>query len=262
MTTAELREHFLIEEMMKPGKMCFTYSHYDRVIIGGAVPEAEALPLKNVAMLKADYFLERREMGIINVGAAGTVTVDGAKYDLGKKDCLYIGKGNKDVSFTSVNADAPAIFYILSTTAHSVYPTVLMKAIDASPMTVGSTETANHRTVYKYIFADGIKSCQLVMGLTVLNTGSVWNTMPAHTHDRRMEAYFYFDVANGQTVFHFMGQPQETRHITVHNHQAVISPPWSIHSGCGTGNYSFIWGMAGENQDYSDMDIVNIAELK
>ena len=262
MNTAELREQFLIEEMMKPGKLCLTYSHYDRVIIGGAMPEADALPLKNVAMLKAGYFLERREMGVINVGSAGRITVDGTEYDLEKKDCLYIGKGCKDVSFSSLSADEPAVFYILSTSAHTAYPTRLLKAADASPMTIGSAETSNHRTVYKYIFADGIKSCQLVMGLTVLNTGSVWNTMPAHTHDRRMEAYFYFDVANGQTVFHFMGQPQETRHITVHNHQAVISPPWSIHSGCGTSNYSFIWGMGGENQDYSDMDVVNIGELK
>ncbi|MFD0748696.1 5-dehydro-4-deoxy-D-glucuronate isomerase [Mucilaginibacter calamicampi] len=262
MNTADLREHFLIEEMMKPGKMCFTYSHYDRIIIGGAVPEAEELPLKNMAMLKADYFLERREMGVINVGGPGTITVDGVLYNLEKKDCLYLGRGSKEVNFSSVLADEPAVFYMLSTPAHVAYPTSLLKAEDASPMTIGSVETSNHRTVYKYIFADGIKSSQLVMGLTVLNTGSVWNTMPAHTHDRRMEAYFYFDVPKGQTVFHFMGQPQETRHITVHNHQAIISPPWSIHSGCGTSNYAFIWGMAGENQDYSDMDVVNITELK
>jgi len=262
MNTSELREHFLVEEMMKPGKLCFTYSHYDRVIIGGAMPYAEALQLKNLAMLKAQFFLERREMGVINVGGAGAIKVDGIQYDLEKKDCLYIGRGSREVSFASVLADEPAIFYILSTPAHAPYPTHLMKAADASPMVIGSAETSNHRTVYKYIFADGIKSCQLVMGLTVLNTGSVWNTMPAHTHDRRMEAYFYFDVPAGQTVFHFMGQPQETRHITVHNHQAVISPPWSIHSGCGTSNYAFIWGMAGENQDYSDMDAVNIGDLR
>lgn len=262
MNTAELREQFLIEEMMKPGKICFTYSHYDRVIIGGAMPDTESLTLKNFSMLKAGYFLERREMGVINVGGGGSITVDGATFQIDKKDCLYIGRGSKDVSFSSASADDPAVFYLLSTPAHTGYPTTFMKAADASPVTIGSAETSNHRTVYKYIFADGIKSCQLVMGLTVLNTGSVWNTMPAHTHDRRMEAYFYFDVPSGQTIFHFMGQPQETRHITVHNYQVVISPPWSIHSGCGTSNYSFIWGMCGENQDYNDMDLVSIGELR
>jgi 4-deoxy-L-threo-5-hexosulose-uronate ketol-isomerase len=262
MGTAELREQFLIEDMMKPGKICFTYSHYDRIIIGGAMPEKEVLLLKNFAMLKAEYFLERREMGVINVGGTGTITVDGTVFKLDKKDCLYICRGSREISFSSASADEPAVFYMLSTPAHKEYPTTLKTADDANSVTLGSLETSNHRTINKYIFADGIQSCQLVMGLTVLNTGSVWNTMPAHTHDRRMEAYFYFDLPAGQTIFHLMGQPQETRHITVHNHQAVISPPWSIHSGCGTSNYSFIWGMGGENQDYSDMDAVNITDLK
>jgi 4-deoxy-L-threo-5-hexosulose-uronate ketol-isomerase len=262
MGTAELREQFLIEDMMKPGKICFTYSHYDRIIIGGAMPEKEVLLLKNFAMLKAEYFLERREMGVINVSGTGTITVDGTVFKLDKKDCLYICRGSREISFSSASADEPAVFYMLSTPAHKEYPTTLMTADDANSVTLGSLETSNHRTINKYIFADGIQSCQLVMGLTVLNTGSVWNTMPAHTHDRRMEAYFYFDLPAGQTIFHLMGQPQETRHLTVHNYQAVISPPWSIHSGCGTSNYSFIWGMGGENQDYSDMDAVNITDLK
>ena len=262
MNTAELREQFLVDELMKFGEITFTYSHYDRVIIGGAVPNTKILSLENFPMLRAEYFLERREMGVINVGGAGKIMVDGETYQLSKKDCLYIGRGIKSISFSSDAASEPAIFYILSTPAHKEYPTTLMKAGDATPVTLGSAETSNHRTIYKYIYADGIQSCQLVMGLTILNTGSVWNTMPAHTHDRRMEVYFYFDLAADQTIFHFMGEPQETRHITIHNNVAVISPPWSIHSGCGTSNYSFIWGMGGENQDYGDMDLVKITDLK
>lgn len=262
MNTAELREQFLIDELMKSGEITFTYSHYDRVIVGGAVPNTKTLTLENFPMLRAEYFLERREMGIINVGGAGKIVVDGTSYDVKKKDCLYIGRGKKSVSFSSDAASEPAIFYILSTPAHKEYPTTLMKAGDATSVSLGSAETSNHRKIYKYIYVDGIQSCQLVMGLTILNTGSVWNTMPAHTHDRRMEAYFYFDLAADQTVFHFMGEPQETRHITIHNNEAVISPPWSIHSGCGTNNYSFIWGMGGENQDYGDMNPIQITNLK
>lgn len=262
MNTAELREQFLANELMKSGEITFTYSHYDRVIVGGAVPTSKSLVLENFPMLRAEFFLERREMGIINVGGAGKIVVDGTGFDMSKKDCLYIGRGSKSISFSSNSSIDPAVFYILSTPAHKEYPTTLMKAEDATPVTLGSAETSNHRTIYKYIYADGIQSCQLVMGLTILNTGSVWNTMPAHVHDRRMEAYFYFDLAADQTIFHFMGEPQETRHITIHNHEAVISPPWSIHSGCGTSNYSFIWGMGGENQDYGDMDPVKITDLK
>lgn len=262
MNTTELREQFLIDQLMLSGEITFTYSHYDRVIVGGAVPTSKSLALENFPMLRAEFFLERREMGVINVGGSGKIVVDGTSYDLAKKDCLYIGRGIKNVAFTSDSASDPAYFYILSTPAHKAYSTTLMKAADATPVTLGSAETSNHRTIYKYIYADGIQSCQLVMGLTVLATGSVWNTMPAHTHDRRMEAYFYFDLASDQTIFHFMGEPQETRHITIHNHEAVISPPWSIHSGCGTSNYSFIWGMGGENQDYGDMDPVQITDLK
>ena len=262
MNTAELREQFLIEDLMTKGEIKFTYSHYDRVIIGGAVPTNEILKLENYPMLRANFFLERREMGVINVAGEGSISVDGKTYDLAKKDCLYISRGSKDISFSSKNANSPAEFYILSAPAHKEYPTTLMKEADATPVVLGSAETSNHRTIHKYIYADGIQSCQLVMGLTTLTTGSVWNTMPSHVHDRRMEAYFYFDVATDQTVFHFMGEPQETRHMTVHNNQAIISPPWSIHSGCGTTNYSFIWGMGGENQDYGDMDAVAIIDLK
>ena len=262
MNTAELREQFVIEELMKQGEVVFTYSHYDRVIVGGAVPTTKALSLENYPMLKAEYFLERRELGVINVGGAGSISVDGKKYDLAKKDCLYIGKGNKEVSFSSVSAAEPALFYLLSAPAHHEYPTRLMKEAEATPVVLGSAETSNHRTIHKYIYLDGIQSCQLVMGLTTLSVGSVWNTMPSHTHDRRMEAYFYFDLAEDQAIIHLMGQPQETRHLLIHNHQAIISPPWSIHSGCGTSNYSFIWGMGGENKDYSDMDALKITDIR
>ena len=262
MNTAELREQFLIEDLMKSGEIDFTYSHYDRIIVGGAIPTTKSLALENYAMLKAEFFLERRELGVINVGGAGTISVDGTSYSLSKKDCLYIGNGSKEVKFSSASASEPAQFYILSAPAHKEYPTRLMKEAEATPVVLGTAETSNHRTIHKYIYADGIQSCQLVMGLTTLSAGSVWNTMPAHTHDRRMEAYFYFDLPSDQTLFHFMGEPQETRHLLVHNHQAILSPPWSIHSGCGTSNYSFIWGMGGENQDYGDMDIVKISDLK
>ncbi|MBL7816497.1 MAG: 5-dehydro-4-deoxy-D-glucuronate isomerase [Saprospiraceae bacterium] len=262
MTTGQLRENFLIDNCIVAGEINFVYSHYDRMIIGGAMPTTEGLALGNFEQLKADYFLERREMGIINIGGDGTITADGKTYNLRKLDCVYLGKGTKDVVFSSNDAAAAAQFYILSVPAHRDYPNRMMPKEEASPMTIGSPATANHRTVYKYIHADGIKSCQLVMGLTTLHTGSVWNTMPAHTHDRRMEAYFYFDVPSDQAVVHFMGQPQETRHIFMANHQAVISPPWSIHSGCGTTNYGFIWGMGGENFNYTDMDVVAINALR
>jgi 4-deoxy-L-threo-5-hexosulose-uronate ketol-isomerase len=262
MSTDELRANFLIKELMQEGKINLVYSHYDRMIVGGVVPGSSVMTLDNHPELRADYFLERRELGAINVGGSGKIVVDGVEFELDKQDCLYIGKGNKSVSFASANVAEPAVFYLLSCPAHAEYPVALMKKEQAMPTLVGSLETSNERTIYKYIHKDGLKSCQLVMGLTTLNTGSVWNTMPAHTHDRRMEAYFYFDVMPGQAVVHFMGEPQETRHLMVHNHQAIISPPWSIHSGAGTINYSFIWGMAGENQDYADMDPVGITELR
>ena len=262
MSTADLRENFLIENVMQPGTLQLTYSHYDRVIIGGVVPAGSAVALENFENLKAEFFLERRELGVINVGGPGSIEVDGQHYSLGKLDCLYVGRSSRNVLFKSDDAAQPARYYLLSAPAHHDYPTTFMPKEQAMPTTIGSLETSNERTIYKYIHKEGIQSCQLVMGLTILNTGSVWNTMPAHTHDRRMEAYFYFDVPEDQAVVHFMGQPQETRHLLVHNHQAIISPPWSIHAGCGTRNYAFIWGMGGENKDYSDMDAVKISELR
>ncbi len=262
MNTAELRAHFLVEKLFQTEEIKLTYSHYDRMMIGGAMPGTEAITLPNLDELKADFFLQRREIGIINVGGDGHITVNGTAYDLQKMDCLYVGKGAKNVEFSSANASQPAQYFLLSAPAHHAYPTQLMKKEAASPQKLGAIETANKRTIYKYIHRDGIPSCQLVMGLTVLDTGSVWNTMPAHTHDRRMEVYCYFDVPENQAVLHLMGQPQETRHIWISNHQAVISPPWSIHAGSGTTNYAFIWGMAGENQDFTDMDFLTIDMLR
>jgi 4-deoxy-L-threo-5-hexosulose-uronate ketol-isomerase len=260
--TEQLRENFLLETIFQKNEISLSYTHYDRVILGGAMPTDTAIVLPTYDNLKSDYFLERRELGIINVGGDGEISVDGTSFSLSKLDALYIGKGSQNVTFKSVNAESPAQFFLLSAPAHQEYPTRKMSKEEASPVSLGTVETANERTIYKYIHRDGIKSCQVVMGLTVLKTGSVWNTMPAHVHDRRMEAYLYFDVNADHRVFHLMGQPQNTRHIVVANHQAVLSPPWSIHSGAGTTNYSFIWAMAGENQDFTDMDFANIADLK
>ncbi len=260
--TEQLRENFLLETIFQKNEISLSYTHYDRVILGGAMPTDTEIELPTYDNLKSDYFLERRELGIINVGGDGEISVDGTSFPLSKLDALYIGKGSKSVTFKSINAESPAQFFLLSAPAHQEYPTRKMSKEEASPVSLGTVETANERTIYKYIHRDGIKSCQVVMGLTVLKTGSVWNTMPAHVHDRRMEAYLYFDVNSEHRVFHLMGQPQNTRHIVVANHQAVLSPPWSIHSGAGTTNYSFIWAMAGENQDFTDMDFANIADLK
>ena len=262
MNTEELRANFLAQNLVQNDAVKTVYSHYDRVIIGGAKPVNQTLKLENHPELRAEYFLERREIGIINVGGAGKVKADGATFDLEKLSCLYLGKGTKEVSFSSINPTEPAVFYLLSSPAHQTYPAQKMTKDEASPGTMGSVETANERTIYRYIHLDGIKSSQLVMGLTILKTGSVWNTMPAHTHTRRMEAYFYFDVPPEHRVIHLMGEPTETRHLLVANHEAIISPPWSIHSGCGTANYGFIWGMAGENLVYSDMDGVAVGDLR
>ena len=262
MNTEELRANFLAQNLVQDDVVKTVYSHYDRVIIGGAKPVNQTLKLENHPELRAEYFLERREIGIINVGGAGKVEADGTTFDLEKLSCLYLGKGTKEVSFSSINSSEPAIFYLLSSPAHQTYSAQKMTKDEASPGTMGSVETANERTIYRYIHLDGIKSNQLVMGLTILKTGSVWNTMPAHTHTRRMEAYFYFDVPKEQRVIHLMGEPTETRHLLVANHEAIISPPWSVHSGCGTSNYGFIWGMAGENLVYSDMDAVAIGDLR
>jgi len=260
--TEQLRENFLIETIFQKDEISLSYTHYDRVILGGAMPIDTEIELPTYDNLKSNYFLERREIGIINVGGNGEILVDGEYFSLSKLDALYIGKGSKSVTFKSTNSENPAQFFLLSAPAHHTYPTRKMSKEEASPVSLGTKETANERTIYKYIHRDGIQSCQVVMGLTVLKNGSVWNTMPAHVHDRRMEAYLYFDIDSAHRVFHFMGNPQNTRHIVVANHQAVLSPPWSIHSGAGTINYSFIWAMAGENLDFTDMDFANIADLK
>lgn len=259
--TKQLRDEFLIDNLMEEGKINLTYSHYDRYIAGSAVP-VTPLTLETIDPLKSSYFLERREMGIINVGEKGTVLVDGTAYELGHKDALYIGSGNKEVIFKSDDAKNPAKFYINSAPAHTNHPTKKVGLEEANKLELGSMETANHRTVNQMIIGGIVTTCQLQMGMTELKPGSVWNTMPAHVHDRRMEVYFYLDIPENQAVCHFMGEPQETRHIWMNNHQAVISPPWSIHSGSGTSNYTFIWGMAGENLDYGDMDVCKITELR
>lgn len=262
MTTDELRENFLLENLFVAGTIELVYTHYDRMIVGGAVPTTEPLPLPNPENLKAEFFLQRRELGILNIGAAGTVTVDGTVHELGNQDCLYVGKDVREVTFASADANQPAQYYLLSAPAHHAYPTRRMTQAEATPVQLGSQETANARTIYKYIYLEGIQSCQLVMGLTQLQPGSVWNTMPSHVHDRRMEVYVYFDLPANQRVLHMMGQPQQTRPLWVNNRQAVLSPPWSIHTGCGTSNYTFIWGMAGENLEYTDMDPVTIDQLR
>lgn len=260
--TAALREQFHVPGLMIDDQVVLVYSHYDRVIIGGAKPVKKTLTLPNPGELKADYFLERREIGIINVGGEGMVEADGKQYGINKLDCVYLGKETKKVSFASANKKDPAVFYLLSAPAHHKYPNKLMPKAKATPVDMGDQSTSNERTIYKYIHLDGIRSCQLVMGLTVLKPGSVWNSVPPHTHTRRMEAYFYFDIPEQHRVFHFMGTEKETRHIVVANHEAVISPPWSMHFGCGTTNYGFIWGMAGENQVFTDMDQVALASIK
>ena len=262
MDTAALRENFLIDNLFVADKINLTYSHYDRLIVGGVLPVKGGLALDTIDPLKADYFLERRELGIINVGHAGSVSVDGTSYDLDFKEALYVGRGSKEVIFSSNAVDKPANFYINSAPAHQAYPTKKVTKDEAEIVELGSLETANHRIINKLLVNSVVQTCQLQMGMTELKTGSVWNTMPAHVHDRRMEAYFYFEVKEGQSVSHFMGQPEETRHIWMQDKEAVISAPWSIHAGSGTSNYTFIWGMAGENLDYDDMDKWAINDLK
>ncbi|AOW09778.1 5-dehydro-4-deoxy-D-glucuronate isomerase [Flavobacterium gilvum] len=259
--TKQLREEFLIDNLMQEGEITLTYSHYDRYIAGSATP-VTPLTLETIDPLKSSYFLERREMGIINVGGNGSVVVDGTEYQLGFKDALYIGSGNKEVIFKSDDSKNPAKFYINSAPAHKSFPNQKVSLAEANKLQLGTMETANHRTVNQMIIGGIVTTCQLQMGMTELKPGSVWNTMPAHVHDRRMEVYFYLDIPENQAVCHFMGEPQETRHIWMNNHQAVISPPWSIHSGAGTSNYTFIWGMAGENLDYADMDVCKITDLR
>lgn len=260
-TTDRLREEFLIDDLFQADEIKLVYSHIDRIITGSSVPVKGELKLTAGDELRAEYFLQRREMGIINIGGKGTVTVDGTVYELEYKDGMYIGMGSKDISFASADSNNPAKFYINSAPAHTTYPTVHIKPENCVNVELGSLETSNHRVICKYILPGQVESCQLVMGMTQLKPGSVWNTMPTHTHDRRMEVYLYFDMGADDLVFHYMGEPTETRHIVMRNEQAVISPSWSIHSGSGTAAYTFIWGMVGENQDFDDMDHVAMKDI-
>ena len=260
--TKQIRENFLIEKLMEADQIHLVYSHYDRYIAGGAVPVSGPLELTTIEPLKAPFFCHRRELGVINVGGKGTVTVDGKEYTVDFKEALYIGKGSENITFSSENATIPARFYLNSTPAHKEFPTRHITLKDANVLQMGSRQTSNERQINQLLISKVIETCQLQMGMTELSPGSVWNTMPAHTHSRRMEVYFYFNVPEGQAICHFMGQPQETRHIWMVNEQAVISPNWSIHSAAGTANYIFIWGMAGENLDYADMDVVQPNQLK
>ena len=271
-TTERLREEFLIQNLFTRGEIKLVYSHIDRIITGAATPGAEPLLLTAGDELRAEYFCQRRELGVINIGGAGTITVDGKGYRVGPREGMYIGMGSKEISFASEDAEVPAKFYLNSAPAHMTYPTVLIKpegepeegvviVKDSNKVELGSLEQSNHRTICKYILPGQVESCQLEMGMTKLQPGSVWNTMPCHTHDRRMEVYLYFDMPEDAFVMHYMGEPQETRHIVMRNEEAVISPSWSIHAGSGSRAYTFIWGMVGENQDFDDMDGVDMKDL-
>lgn len=261
-TTEELRNHYLVEEIFVEDKISLTYSHVDRIVFGGAMPVNAEIELVAGKEMGVEFFLQRREMGLINVGGAGVVTLDGVEYDLKKQDGLYIGMGTKEVKFSSKDSKDPAKFYINSVPAHHSYPTVKIDINEANPVKLGDNSTLNKRTIYQYVHPNVCKSCQLLMGMTMLEQGNAWNTMPCHTHERRMEVYFYFDMKEDTRVFHLMGEPSETRHLVLKNEQAVISPSWSIHSGVGTSNYTFIWGMCGENQTFDDMDHVKMETLR
>jgi 4-deoxy-L-threo-5-hexosulose-uronate ketol-isomerase len=262
MTTDELRNDFLVDDLFKEDEIKLVYSHIDRIVVGSAVPKTKELKIEVDKEIGANYFLERREMGIINIGGSGQVIVDGKEYSLDSAEGLYLGKGSKEISFTSENEKNPANFYFNSTPAHKKYPDKKIALSDIQAEHLGEAEKCNLRDLYKYIHPEGVQSCQLVMGMTKIKENNNWNTMPCHTHDRRMEVYFYFDIAADNVLFHLFGEPDETRHIVVRNKEAVISPSYSIHSGVGTRNYSFIWGMAGENQTFTDMDHVPMDVLK
>ncbi len=260
--TERIRKEFLVEEVFLKDEIVLTYSLYDRYIVGGAMPVGKELPLESFDSLKAENFLDRREMGIINVGGEGIVRTSGKQYTMRYKEALYLGKDTGGVVFTSADSRKPAKYYINSAPAHRKFPDKLVTLADAEIVELGSMESSNARKINKLLVNSIVETCQLQMGMTELQPGSVWNTMPVHTHNRRMEAYFYFEVPENQAVCHFMGNPEETRHIWMHNEQAVLSPSWSIHSAAGTSNYIFIWGMAGENLDYGDMDVVQPTGLK
>lgn len=260
--TARLRRDFLIEHLFVEDEVNMVYSMYDRMVVGGAMPVNEVLPLEAIAPLKAPFFTTRREVGIYNIGGTGVVKVGDESFELGYKEALYIGRGDREVTFASMDAQKPALFYFNSTTAHCTYPCRKVTKADAVVAHMGALETSNERNINKMLVNQVLPTCQLQMGMTELATGSVWNTMPAHVHSRRMEAYFYFELPEDQAVCHFMGEPQETRHIWMHNQQAVLSPEWSIHSAAATHNYTFVWGMGGENLDYGDQDFFQITDLK
>lgn len=260
--TERLRQEFLIESLFVPNELKMTYTHYDRMVVGGALPVNGELKLEAGDALRTEYFLERREIGFLSIGGPAIITVEGEAYELNKLDVLYVGKGKQNVTLASKDSSNPAKLYFCSALAHAELPTRKMTREEANPLNLGAQETSNERVLYKYIHADGIQSCQLMLGVTSLQTGSVWNTMPSHVHDRRMEAYLYFDMAEETRIFHMMGEPSQTRHLVVGNEQAIISPPWSIHSGVGTSNYTFCWSMAGENYTFTDMDVVPASGLK
>ena len=265
-TTEELRNEFLIQDLYRPDEVVAVYSHVDRMVTLGCMPVHETVSIdKGIdvwACFGTHYFLERREIGIFNIGGSGVIAVDGTQYALGYKDCLYITRGAKEVLFSSDDPTAPAKFYMVSAPAHRSYETRLLKLADAAKKPCGDAVTSNKRVINQFIHPDVLPTCQLSMGMTVLEPGSVWNTMPAHTHERRMEVYMYFEVPENEVVFHFMGEPTETRHIVMKNEQAVISPSWSIHAGAGTASYTFIWAMGGENQAFDDMDTIPTGELR
>lgn len=260
-STEELRRAFLVTGLFEPRQIVLKYWETDRTIVGGAVPGADPLALPCPRELSAAFFNERRELGVINLGGAGTITVDEKSHELQPHDCLYVGRGSRDVAFASADTRRPAEFYLLSYPAQHDYPTTHARLADTPGVHLGEPRAANVRTIYKFIHPGGIKSCQLVMGLTVLEPGSVWNTMPPHTHLRRSEVYLYFGIATEAALFHFAGRPDETRNLMVRDRQAVLSPPWSVHCGVGTSNYSFIWGMGGENQEFADMDPVVLDQM-
>lgn len=262
LNSEEVRNTFLISDLFTTGEINLRLIDLDRVVLGGVVPTGAPITLPTPESLRAQYFCERRELGVLNTGGAGTVTVDGAPFSLLPKDVLYVGRGSRSITFTSESESAPARFYLVSYPAHAAYPTALASAADTHATVLGSPATSNHRTVRRYIHAAGIRSAQLVMGVTTLEPGSVWNTMPAHTHDRRTEVYLYFDVPNDAMVVHLLGEPDETRHVIVRDSEVALSPGWSIHSGCGTSAYSFCWAMGGENQDYADMDVLPMETLR
>ena len=262
MTAAELRETFLVDGLYQPGALQFAYLDLDRAVVGIAAPVDKPIALPTSPELRAAYFTERRELGVLNVGGDCTVHVGSSSYRLANLDLIYIGRGNADIRFESTSRHSPAILYLLSYPAHASYPVTLVKKAEAQPTEAGDSRNCNRRTIYKYIYAGGAKSCQLVMGVTHLHEGSAWNTMPAHTHMRRSEVYFYFDIAEGARVFHLMGPADETRHLVLNNRECVVSPGWSIHAGVGTQAYKFCWGMGGENQDYADMDMVPIDAMR